>query len=123
MVTLSDLLKGGAKKTGGTGNEQTASALHTATAAETAFTTVAASLAAGATGRPLVLTAYGSVGGIVQIQFGSQAVYSLLVGPNAAPVHYPIPPTAFPNKVNSVNVMFQADGVGTLHGIVAFEVD
>lgn len=99
---------------------QTATAQHTATAAETSFTTVAATLPGGAVGRPKRLIASGSVGGIVQIQFGSQAVYSLAVAPNQTPVIYEIPDTAFPNQVNSVNVLFEASGSGTLTGIVEF---
>lgn len=99
---------------------QTGLAQHTATAAETSFTTVAATLPGGAVGRPLRLIASGSVGGIVEIQFGSQAVYALSVAPNQNPVIYNIPATAFPNQVNSVNVLFQATGAGTLTGIVEF---
>lgn len=99
---------------------QTALAQHTATGAETSFTTVAATLPGGAVGRPLRLIASGSVGGIVEIQFGSQAVYALSVAPNQSPVTYNIPATAFPNQVNSVNVLFEANGSGTLTGIVEF---
>ena len=99
---------------------QTALAQHTATAAETSFTTVAATLPGGAVGRPLRLIASGSVSGIVEIQFGSQAVYALSVAPNQNPVVYNIPATAYPNQVNSVNVLFQANGSGTLTGIVEF---
>lgn len=99
---------------------QTAVAQHTATAAETSFTTVAATLPGGAVGRPLRLIASGSVGGIVEVQFGSQAVYAIAVAPNQTPVVYDIPATAFPNQVNSVNVLFEAAGAGTLTGIVEF---
>lgn len=99
---------------------QTATAQHTATGAETSFTTVAATLPGGAVGRPLRLIASGSVGGIVEIQFGSQAVYALSVAPNQSPVVYNIPASAFPNQVNSVNVLFEATGSGTLTGIVEF---
>lgn len=99
---------------------QTALAQHTATAAETSFTTVAATLPGGAVGRPLRLIASGSVGGIIEIQFGSQAVYALAVAPNQAPVTYNIPASAFPNQVNGVNILFEAAGAGTLTGIVEF---
>lgn len=107
------------KKTG----RQNAVASHTATGAETSFTTVAATLSGGAIGRPLKLTASGSVGGLVQIQFGSQASYTLSVAPNQNPVEYIIPASAFPNQVNSVNVLFEAFGAGTLVGIVEFETN
>lgn len=103
-------------------NNQNATATHTATAAETAFTTVAASLPGGAVGMPVKISASGSVGGLVQIQFGSQATYTLAVAPNQLPVEYHIPASAFPNKVNSVNVLFEAFGAGTLVGIVEFAV-
>ncbi len=110
-------------RTGGSvGNMQTAVASHTATASETAFTTVAASLPGGAVGMPKKLKVSGSVGGLIQIQFGSQAVYTLAVAPNQLPVEYVIPPAAFPNRVNAVNVQFEAFGVGTLVGIVEFAV-
>jgi len=99
---------------------QTALAQHTATAAETSFTTVAAALPGGAVGRPKRLIASGSVGGVVQIQFGSQATYSLAVAPNQSPVVYEIPDSAFPNQVNSVNILFEAAAAGTLTGIVEF---
>lgn len=104
------------------GASQNAFASHTATAAETSFTTVAASLAGGAVGMPKTLKASGSVGGLIQIQFGSQAVYTIAVAPNQLPVEYSIPASAFPNKVNSVNVLFEAFGAGTLIGIVDFAV-
>ena len=110
------------KSSGTTGLEQNATAQHTATGAESSFTTVAASLSGGATGIPLKLRASGSVAGIVRIQFGSQATYDIAVAPNQLPVEYDIPPTAFPNKVNSVNVLFEAAAAGTLYGIVVFQV-
>lgn len=109
-------------KSAGNGNEQNAIASHTATAAETSFTTVAATLAGGAVGMPKTLKASGSVGGLVQISFGSQATYTLSVAPNQLPVEYKIPASAFPNKVNSVNILFEAFGAGTLVGIVDFAV-
>lgn len=103
---------------------QTATAIHTSTAAETSFTTVAAALPGGATGKPLKLKASGSIGGLVQIQFGSQAVYTLPIAPNQNPVEYIIPSSAFPNHVNSVNIQFECTGgIGTLIGIVEFAVD
>lgn len=102
---------------------QNATAQHTATGAETAFTTVAATLPGGAVGKPIKLKASGSVGGLVQIQFGSQASYTLAVAPNQLPVEYIIPGTAFPNAVNSVNVLFEAFGAGTLTGIVDFSTN
>ena len=104
------------------GNKQNAVASHTATAAETAFTTVAATLSGGAVGRPVKISASGSVGGLIQIQFGSQATYTLAVAPNQLPVEYMIPASAFPNQVNSVNVLFEAFAAGTLVGIVEFNV-
>ena len=104
------------------GNKQNAVASHTATAAETSFTTVAATLSGGAVGRPVKVSASGSVGGLIQIQFGSQATYTLAVAPNQLPVEYMIPVSAFPNQVNSVNVLFEAFGAGTLVGIVEFNV-
>lgn len=105
-----------------TGNMQTATATHSPTAAETSFTTVAATLPGGAVGMPKKLIVSGSVGGLVQIQFGSQAVYTLSVAPNQLPVEYTIPATAFPNRVNSVNIQFEGFGAGTLVGIVEFQV-
>ena len=103
---------------------QTAVATHTSTAAETSFTTVAATLPGGATGRPIKLKASGSVSGIVQIQFGSQAVYSIPAAPNQLPAEYVIPASAFPNKVNSVNIQFECTGgAGTLIGVVEFLTD
>ena len=104
------------------GNKQNAVASHTATAAETSFTTVAATLSGGAVGRPIKISASGSVGGLIQIQFGSQATYTLAVAPNQLPVEYMIHASAFPNQVNSVNVLFEAFGAGTLVGIVEFNV-
>lgn len=103
-------------------NMQSAVATHTATAAETSFTTVAATLPGGAVGVPKVLHCSGSVGGLVQIQFGSQAVRTIAVAPNQLPVDIAIPPSAFPNKVGSVNVQFEAFGAGTLVGVVDFAV-
>lgn len=104
-------------------NNQTAIATHTSTAAETSFTTVAATLSGGAVGMPLKLLASGSVSGIVQLQFGSQASYAIPVAPNQLPVEYKIPASAFPNRVNSVNVQFECTGgVGTLIGVVEFQV-
>lgn len=105
------------------GSEQTATAQHTASGAESSFTTVAATLPGGAVGKPMVLMASGSVGGLVQIQFGSQAVYAIAVAPNQTPVSYNIPASAFPNRVGSVNVQFQASAAGTLYGNVVFETD
>jgi hypothetical protein len=105
------------------GNRQTATATHTPTAAETSFTTVAATLPGGAVGRPIKLLASGSVGGLVQITFGSQAAYTIPVAPNQLPVVYEIPKSAFPNQVGSVNVQFEGFGAGTLVGIVEFEVN
>lgn len=102
------------------GNRQNTVASHTATAAETSFTTVAATLPGGAVGKPLKLSASGSVGGLIQLQFGSQAAFTLAVAPNQLPVEYVIPASAFPNAVNSVNVLFEAFGAGTLVGIVEF---
>lgn len=102
------------------GLKQNAVASHTATGAETSFTTVAATLPGGAVGTPIKISASGSVGGLVKIQFGSQASYTLAVAPNQLPVEYKIPKSAFPNKVNSVNVEFEAFGAGTLVGIVEF---
>ena len=116
-------LKLPSKSAGTTGQEQNATAQHTATAAETSFTTVAASLPGGATGRPIILRASGSVAGLVQIQFGSQASYTIAVAPNQLPVDYTIPVSSFPNRVNSVNILFEASGAGTLYGIVVFQVD
>ena len=104
------------------GNKQNAVASHTASAAESSFTTVAATLSGGAVGRPVKISASGSVGGLIQIQFGSQATYTLAVAPNQLPVEYMIPASAFPNQVNSVNVLFEAFGAGTLVGIVEFNV-
>ena len=112
------------RSSAGPKNNQTALATHTSTAAETSFTTVAAALPGGATGRPFKLKASGSISGIVQIQYGSQAVYAIPVAPNQIPIEYLIPASAFPNKVNSVNVQFECTGgVGTLIGIVEFNVD
>lgn len=108
---------------GAASNRQNAFATHTATAAESAITTVAASLPGGATGKPITLRASGSVAGIVQIQFGAQAVYNIPVAPNQNPVEYKIPPSAYPNKVNSVNIGFQAFAAGTLLGTVDFQTD
>lgn len=112
------------KSSGNTGLEQTANAYHTSTAAETSFTTVAATLAGGATGQPIVVRASGSISGIVRIQFGSQSYYDIPVAPNQNPVDYPIPSSAFPNRVNSVNVLFMnTGGVGTNLAVVVFAVD
>lgn len=104
------------------GNRQTATATHTSTAAETSFTSASAALPGGAVGKPLTLKASGSVAGLVQIQYGSQAVYTLAVAPNQLPVEYKIPASAFPNPVNSVTISFECvGGVGTLVGIVEFQ--
>lgn len=103
-------------------NSQSALASHTATAAETSFTTVAATLPGSAIGIPKTISCSGSVGGLVQFQFGSQAVKTVAVAPNQLPVVIPIPPSAFPNRVGSVNVQFEAFGAGTLVGIVDFQV-
>ena len=109
-------------KTLGGGNSQSALASHTASAAESSFTTVAATLPGSAIGTPKSIACSGSVGGLVQFQFGSQAVKTVAVAPNQLPVVIPIPPSAFPNKVGSVNVQFEAFGAGTLVGIVDFAV-
>ena len=114
----------GAKKAGTTGMEQTANATHTSSAAESSFTTVAASLAGGATGMPIVVRASGSVGGIVRVQIGSQSYYDIPVAPNQNPVDYPVPASAFPNRVNSVNILFEnTGGAGTNLAVVVFAVD
>lgn len=105
---------------GNAGNKQNAVASHTATGAETSFTDVSATLAGGATGRPVKLKASGSVGGLVQLNIGAQATYTLAVAPNQLPVEYVIPASAFPNLVNSVSIGFEAFGAGTLVGIVEF---
>lgn len=105
---------------GGSGNKQNAVASHTATAAETVFTLVSATLSGGASGRPIKLKASGSVGGLVQLNIGAQATYTLAVAPNQNPVEYVIPASAFPNLVNSVSIGFEAFGAGTLVGIVEF---
>lgn len=110
------------QKTGGSSNMQSAVATHTASASESSFTTVAATLPGGAVGIPKVLHCSGSVGGLVQIQFGSQAVRTIAVAPNQLPVDIQVPPSAFPNKVGSVNVQFEAFGAGTLVGVVDFAV-
>lgn len=106
------------------GNRQTAVAQHTSTAAETSFTTVTATLAGGAIGRPLVIYASGSVSGIVQFQFGANATYALSIAPNQLPVKYVIPKSAFPNRTGQVPIQFECSGgVGTLIAIVEFETD
>lgn len=106
------------------GIRQTALAQHTSSAAETTFTAVTASLPGGAVGRPIGFKASGSVGGIVQFQFGSAAVYQIAVAPNQLPVEYKIPPSAFPNKVSTVTVSFQnSGGIGTNFAIIEFETD
>ena len=113
----------GIAKGGKSGLRQTGFAAHTSTAAESSFTTVNASLPGGATGRPIKLKASGSIAGLVQIQFGNQASYTLQVAPNQLPVEYEIPQTAFPNDVNSVPILFECvGGVGTLTAVVEFEV-
>ena len=110
-------------KGGSSGLAQTAVATHTSTAAETSFTTVAASLPGGATGKPRKLKASGSVSGIVQIAFGNQAAYAIPVAPNQFPVEYIIPASAFPNAVNALNVQFECTGgVGTLIAVIEFAV-
>ena len=112
------MMKSGA----GNQNMQSAVATHTPTAAESSFTTVAATLPGGAVGMPKVVHCSGSVGGLVQVQFGSQAVRTIAVAPNQLPVDIQIPPSAFPNKVGSVNIQFEGFGAGTLVGVVDFSV-
>ena len=110
-------------KGGNSGNAQTAVATHTSTAAETTFSTVAATLPGGATGKPRKLKVSGSVSGIVQLPFGNQASYALPVAPNQLPVEYIIPASAFPNAVNALNIQFECTGgVGTLIAVVEFQV-
>jgi hypothetical protein len=105
-------------------NNQTALAQHTSTAAETTFTTVTATLPGGATGKPIKVISSGSVGGVVQFQFGSQSVYQMPIAPNNLPVEYVIPASAFPNKTGSVQVgIMCSGGVGTIICIVEFATD
>lgn len=124
-MTLADILQ--KMKSGnslGSGLEQTATATHTSTAAETTFTTVNATMPNGAVGRPLVLRAAGSVGGIVRIQIGNGTYYELQVAPNQNAVEYAIPKTAFSNRTNAVPIEFECTGgVGTLIGTVVFATD
>lgn len=110
------------KGSGGTGLEQTSTAQHTASAAESSYTTVAATLPNNATGMPLKLRASGSVGGIVRFEFRSGQYFELTVAPNQAPIEYDIPAGTFSNAVGSVNVEFEAAGAGTLYGTVVFQV-
>jgi hypothetical protein len=107
---------------GNTGLEQTANCQHTATGAESSFTTVNATLGSGAVGIPLVLRASGSVSGIVRIQIGNSNYYDLPVAPNQLPVDYPIPPSAFSNPTNQVPILFMAFAAGTLSAVVVFKV-
>lgn len=112
----------GSKKSGGTGLEQTNTAQHTATAAETSFTTVAATIPNNAVGMPIKLRAAGSVGGIVRIEYRSGQYFELTVAPNQAPIEYDIPAGTFVNNVGSVNVEFEAAAAGTLYGTVVWQV-
>ncbi len=110
------------KPSGNNSNTQSAVATHTASGSESSYTLVAATLPGGAVGFPKSISCSGNVGGLVQFQFGSQAVKTVAVAPNQLPVVIPISPSAFPNKVGSVNVQFEAFGAGTLVGIVDFAV-
>ena len=105
-----------------TSGRQNIAAQHTSTAAETSFTAVNAALPGGAVGRPIKISASGSVSGLVQFQFGAQASFSIPVVPNGEPKEYLIPHSAFPNPVNSVPVSFECSGgVGTLIAVIEFE--
>lgn len=113
-----------ARRPGGTHTgRQSAFASHTSTAAETSFTTVTPALPAGATGKPILIKASGSISGVVQIQFGNNAQYQLPVAPNQNPVEWIPPPSAFPNDVNSVSIGIECSGgVGTILVVVEFAV-
>jgi hypothetical protein len=106
----------------GANNEQTAVATHSPTAAETSFTTVAATLPGGAVGIPKYVDCSGNVAGIIQVAFGSQANKAVSIAPNQLPTRIMIPPGAFPNKPNSVNIQFQGFAAGTMVAVVTFQV-
>ncbi len=109
-------------KSSGNKNTQTAFASHAPTGAESSFTVVAATLPGGAVGTPLYVDCSGDVGGVIQFQFGSQAVKQVAIAPNQLPVRIEIPSSAFPNKVGSVNIGFEGFGAGTMAAIVTFNV-
>ena len=108
-------------KTSG-GNEQTALATHSPSGAESTFTNVNATLPGNAVGIPLYVDCSANVGGIVQIQFGAQAVKQVAVAPNQTPTRIMIPKGAFPNKVGSVPIGFEGFGAGSMAAIVTFSV-
>lgn len=112
----------GMSKPGGSNLEQTAYATHLPSAAESSFTTVAATLPGGAVGMPKFVDCSADVGGLIQIQIGSQAVKQVAVAPNQNPVRIVIPNQTYPNKVGSVNVGFMGFGAGSMAAIVTFAV-
>lgn len=98
--------------------KQSAQGSHTATGAESSLTSVTINFPNGSTVKPKAIRVSGSVSGFVQFTASAGQVITIACNPNAPYTEESIPPTAFPDPVNSLAVGFQADGAGTIRAIV-----
>ena len=79
-----------------------------------------ATLPGGATGRPVLLRASGSVSGEVDLTIGNGAIIAVPVNPNAPYTDAIIPASAFVSAVGEVTLSLVGDGAGVIRCLVGF---
>ena len=91
-----------------------------AQATASGVTALTPALSGGAVGKPVKISASGTVGALVTLSVGNNQSIALSVNPNAPPAEKVIPASAFNGKVNSVSVSANLSAAGVVNVIVSF---
>ena len=83
-------------------------------------TALTPTLGGGSVGKPVRISASGTVGALVTLNIGNNQSIALSVNPNAPPAEKDIPSAAFSGKVNSVSVSANLSAAGVVNVIVSF---
>ena len=92
----------------------------TAQATAAGVTALTPALGGGSVGRPVRISASGTVGALVTMDIGNNQSIALSVNPNGPAQEKDIPTNAFAGKVNSVSVSANLSAAGVVNVIVSF---